>query len=301
MKKLSYLLLLLVILVSLTACAPVTQAPSATEAPVLTEEPTRPAPENPEIILATTTSTRDSGLLDVILPIFEAQTGYVVKMIAVGTGEALKMGEEGNADVLMVHAPASEITFMENGFGKQRELMMHNDFVLVGPASDPAGIKSASSAIEALTMIATAKVPFASRADDSGTHKMEVKLWTNAEITPAGDWYLETGQGMADTLRVASEKFAYTLTDRATYLFQKDNLDLDILYEGDPVFLNIYHVITVNPDKWPLVNAEGAQAFLDFTISPEIQSIILDYGKDKFGQPLFVPDYGKDENNLLGK
>jgi len=317
MKNILYSLLLVVFLFGLVACAPITQAPPATEepaappateAPAATEEPVaatevpeKPAPENPELILATTTSTRDSGLLDILLPIFEEQTGYVVKMIAVGTGEALKMGEEGNADVLMVHAPSSEVTFMENGFGKQRELMMHNDFVLVGPEADPAGIKSAASAVEALTMIADAKAPFASRADDSGTHKMELKLWGNAEITPEGEWYIETGQGMGDTLRIASEKEAYTLTDRATYLFQMENLDLDILYEGDPVFLNIYHVITVNPDKWPLVNAEGAQEFLDFCISPETQAIVKDYGTDKFGQPLFVADYGKDENNLLGE
>ncbi|HQP08053.1 MAG TPA: substrate-binding domain-containing protein, partial [Anaerolineaceae bacterium] len=220
MKKILYSLLLVVFLFGLVACAPVTQAPPATEepaappateAPVATEEPVaateapeKPAPENPELILATTTSTRDSGLLDVLLPIFEEQTGYVVKMIAVGTGEALKMGEEGNADVLMVHAPASEVTFMENGFGKQRELMMHNDFVLVGPKDDPAGIKTAASAVEAFTKIAEAKAPFASRADDSGTHKMELKLWEKAAITPDAAWYLETGQGMADTLKIAS-------------------------------------------------------------------------------------------------
>ena len=316
MKKALYSLFLIVFLFGLVACAPITQAPPATEepsappateAPAATEEPVaatevpeKPAPENPELILATTTSTRDSGLLDVLLPIFEEQSGYLVKMIAVGTGEALKMGEEGNADVLMVHAPSSEVTFMENGFGKQRELMMHNDFVLVGPESDPAGIKSAASAIEALTLIAEAQAPFASRNDDSGTHKMEVKLWENAAISPEGEWYIETGQGMGDTLRIASEKYAYTLTDRATYLFQMENLDLEILFENDPVFLNIYHVITVNPDKWPLVNAEGAQAFLEFCISPETQAVIRDYGKDQFGQPLFIADYGKDENNLLG-
>jgi tungstate transport system substrate-binding protein len=315
MKKALYALFLIVFVFGLAACAPVTQAPPATEepaappateAPVVTEEPAatdepaKPAPENPELILATTTSTRDSGLLDVLLPIFEEQTGYVVKMIAVGTGEALTMGQEGNADVLMVHAPSSEVTFMENGFGKQRELMMHNDYILVGPEADPAGIKAAASAVDALKLIAAAQAPFATRADDSGTNKMELKLWGNAEITPAGAWYIETGQGMGDTLRIASEKAAYTLTDRATYLFQMDTLDLDILYEGDPVFLNIYHVITVNPDKWPLVNAEGAQAFLEFCISPDVQAIIKDYGMDKFGQPLFVADYGKDENNLLG-
>ncbi len=316
MKKLLYSLLLIVMLVGMVACKPTsaptaTEAPSATEAvmtteapatetPTATEEPTKPAPENPNLILATTTSTRDSGLLDVLLPMFEEQTGYVVQMIAVGTGEALKMGEEGNADVLLVHAPKSEITFMDNGFGKQRDLVMHNDYVIVGPADDPAGVKAATSGVEALTLIATAKTPFASRADDSGTNKMELSLWEKAGITPEGDWYIETGQGMADTLKVASEKYAYTLTDRATYLFQQENLDLDILYEGDPVFLNIYHVITVNPDKWPLVNAEGAQAFHDFMISPETQAVIAEYGKDKFGQPLFIADYGKDENNLLG-
>lgn len=269
-------------------------APAATEAP--TEAPAAPpAPANPDVILATTTSTRDSGLLDTLLPIFQEETGYVVKMVAVGTGEALKMGEEGNADVLLVHAPASEVTFMENGFGKDRFLIMHNDFVIVGPADDPAGIKGSADTLAAFKAIAEAQAPFTTRGDDSGTNKMELKLWASAEITPEGDWYLNTGQGMGDTLRISSEKFAYTLTDRATYLALKDTLDLDILFEGDKALLNIYHVITVNPEKWTSTNYEGAKAFADWLVTDEVQKIVETFGVDQYGQPLFFPDAGNPE------
>lgn len=253
---------------------------------------------NPEVILATTTSTRDSGLLDELLPIFQQQTGYNVKMVAVGTGAALAMGAEGNADVLLVHAPAAEEELMEKGFGSERYLVMHNDFVIVGPTDDPAGIQGVASTKDAFENIANLNAPFISRGDDSGTHKMELSLWGKAEIDPVGDWYIQSGQGMGDTLRIASEKFGYTLTDRATYLATKDTLELAILLEGDAVLLNIYHVIVVNPEKWPKVNEAGAQAFAQFLVSEETQKFIEDFGVDKYGQPLFFPDAGKDASSL---
>lgn len=271
-----------------------TEVPTETRAP--TVEPTTPA--IPELILATTTSTRDSGLLDVLLPLFEAQTGFTVKMVAVGTGEALKMGEEGNADVLLVHAPASELELMDKGFGLSRDLIMHNDYVIVGPADDPAGIKGLTSANDAFAKIAETKSVFISRGDDSGTNKKELAIWAAVNITPEGDWYVESGQGMGDTLRIASEKIGYTLTDRATYLAQSDTLELEIDVEGDPTLLNIYHVIVVNPEKWPKVNVDGAKAFAAFLTSPETQAVIGQFGVDKFGSPLFFPDAGKDESSL---
>lgn len=293
--------LFVVLSMLLAACAQPTAAPTTevpTEASTAATEATAAtvqAPENPDLILATTTSTRDSGLLDTLLPLFQEQTGYVVKMVAVGTGEALKMGQEGNADVLLVHAPASEKTYMEGGFGKDRFLVMHNDFIILGPADDPAKIKDSASTVAAFTAIADAKAIFVSRGDDSGTNKAELTIWKAASITPEGDWYLKTGQGMGDTLRIASEKTGYTLTDRATYLAMKDTLDLSILYEGDKALLNIYHVITVNPDKWPKVNYTGAKAFADWLVSADVQKIISEFGVDKYGQPLFFPDAGKPE------
>lgn len=253
-------------------------------------------PANPTLILATTTSTQDSGLLDVLIPLFEAETGYTVQTVAVGTGQALKMGEEGNADVLLVHAPSSEVTFMDGVFGKDRALVMHNDFIIVGPASDPAGIKGMASAMDALTLIFDSGATFVSRGDDSGTHKKELELWKKAALDPAAQtWYLETGQGMGATLIVASEKGAYTLTDRATYLAQKANVQLELLLEGDPPLLNIYHVITVNPEKWPKVNYEGAMAFLNFLLKPATQGVIGQFGIDLYGQPLFYPDADKTD------
>jgi len=257
-----------------------------------------PEPEVKDIILATTTSTQDSGLLDVLIPAFEQKTGYVVKSVAVGTGQALKMGEEGNADVLLVHAPASEKALMDAGFGKDRYLVMHNDFIIVGPSSDPAGIKGIASTVEAYQKISSAGAPFISRGDDSGTHKMELSLWKSAEITPEGEWYQESGQGMGATLTIASEKAGYTLTDRATYLANKASLELEILLEGDTVLLNVYHVITVNPEKWPKVNVAGAQAFADFLVSDECQAMIGEFGVEKFGQALFTPDADKTDADL---
>ena len=289
--------LLLLLSILLTACGPAatpTAAPPA-EASVATE-----ASANPNIILATTTSTQVSGLLDVLVPMFEEQTDSTVQTVAVGTGEALKMGEEGNADVLLVHAPSSEVTFMDGGFGKDRLLVMHNDFVIVGPADDPAAIKTLGPR-EAFVAIYNAAVPFVSRGDDSGTHKKELDFWKKAELDPRTEkpeWFIETGQGMGASLTVASEKGAYILTDRATYLANKDNLQLEILLEGNKSLLNIYHVITVNPDKWPEVNYEGAMAFANFLIDPATQAVIGEFGVEKFGQPLFFPDGEKTDADL---
>jgi len=279
----------------LVPCTP--PAPPATQ--VATTEPTKAPEQAPtELILATTTSNRDTGLLDVLLPLFESKSGYKIKMVAVGTGQALTMGEEGNADVLLVHSPKSELDLMDKGFGKDRLLVMHNDYVIVGPKDDPAGIKGMKVAVDAFKKIAEAKSTFVSRGDDSGTNKMELSLWKSASMTPEGDWYLQSGQAMGETLRIASEKVGYTLTDRGTYLALRDTLQLDVLVEGDPALLNIYHVITVNPDKWPKVNYIGAKAFADFLVSPDTQKLIGEFGVDKFGQPLFIPDAGKAEDEV---
>jgi tungstate transport system substrate-binding protein len=257
------------------------------------------APIQKNIILATTTSTQDTGLLDTLIPIFEKQTGYFVKTIAVGSGQAMKMGEKGEADVLLVHSPDAEKKFVEDGFGVNRQLVMHNDFVIVGPADDPAKIKGTKSAAEALKLIANANTLFLSRGDNSGTHAKEKTLWKKADITPAGQkWYQETGLGMGQTLNVAAEKKGYTLTDRGTYLSLKKDLGLDILVEGDAALLNIYHVIGVNSAKWPKVNVAGAKAFANFMVSKKTQGIIKTFGIDKFGSPLFFPDAGKKVEDL---
>jgi tungstate transport system substrate-binding protein len=257
------------------------------------------APANPNIILATTTSMQDSGLLDVLVPIFEAESGYTVQTVAVGTGAALKMAEEGNADVLLVHAPSSEVALMEAGWGRDRFLVMHNDFVIVGPADDPAGIKGTATAVEAFQKLFASGGTFISRGDDSGTHKMEQTLWGDAGNDPAGaEWYIESGQGMGVALTIASEKTAYTLTDRATYLANKGNLSLEILVEGAAALLNVYHVITVNPEKWDKANYDGALAFANFMIAEETQDIIGQFGVDRFGQPLFFPDADKTDADL---
>jgi len=251
-----------------------------------------------EIILATTTSTYDSGLLDAIVPIFEEQSGYTVKIVAVGTGKALAMGREGNADLLLVHAPPAEIEFMNDGYGSQRFLVMHNDFVFVGPVDDPAGIKGLESPIDVLTQIAEREALFVTRGDDSGTHKKELAFWGDTGITPEGDWYIESGQGMGATLRIASEKDAYTLTDRSTYLSQSEILASEILVEGHESLLNVYHVMIVNPGLWEVVNLEGAQALAAFFISPEGQELIGEFGVDIYGQPLFLLDADKTDADL---
>ncbi len=262
--------------------------------------PASVSPANPNLILATTTSTQDSGLLDVLVPMFEKETGYKVQTIAVGTGAALKMGEEGNADVLLAHAPTSEKALVEKGVIKDRLLVMHNDFVIVGPKTDLAGIKG-KSVLDACKMIAETKSAFVTRGDDSGTHKAELALWKKAELDPAAfspDFYISSGQGMGATLTIASEKEAYTFTDRGTYLSTMNNLDLEILVEGDTALLNVYHVMTVDPAKWPKVNYDGALAFAQFIVRKDVQKMIGEFGVDKFGMPLFFPDAGRDPAEL---
>ena len=251
------------------------------------------------IILSTTTSTQDSGLLDVLIPIFEKKTGYFVKTIAVGSGQAMAMGQKGEADVLLVHSPAAEKKFVAEGYGVNRRIIMHNDFVIVGPPADPAGIKGMKSAAEAFKKIAASNAVFMSRGDNSGTHAKEKTIWKVTGIAYEGQkWYQQTGLGMGQTLAVAAEKKTYTLADRGTYLALKKNLGLDILTEGDAILLNVYHVIEVNPAKWPKVNAAGAKAFADFMVSQPTQKIIETFGVEKFGSPLFFPDAGKKEEDL---
>ncbi len=251
------------------------------------------------IILATTTSTQDSGLLDVLLPIFEKKTGYFVKTIAVGSGQAMAMGQKGEADVLLVHSPTAEKKFVAEGYGLNRRIIMYNDFIIVGPPRDSAKIKGIKLASEAFKKIASAQVLFLSRSDKSGTHTKEMDIWKAAGIKPEGEkWYQQTGLGMGQTLSVTAEKKGYTLADRGTYLALKKNLGLDILVEGDAILLNIYHVIEVNPAKWPKVNVPGGKAFADFMVSKETQEIIKTFGVDKFGSPLFFPDAGKSEEQL---
>lgn len=250
------------------------------------------------VILATTTSTQDSGLLDVLVPLFEKESGYQVKTISVGSGQAMKMGEKGEADVLLVHSPDAEKKFMDGGFGVTRRLVMHNDFVIVGSASDPAKIKGATAA-DAMKQIAKAGSIFLSRGDNSGTHAKEKGLWKGAAVNPEGQkWYQQTGLGMGQTLNVAAEKKGYTLTDRATYLALKKGLGLEILVEGDGKLLNIYHVIELNAAKWPKVNAGGGKAFADFMVAKKSQEIIGGFGVDKYGSPLFFPDAGKNPSSL---
>ena len=251
-----------------------------------------------DVILATTTSTYDTGLLDVLIPDFQAKTGYIVKPIAVGTGQALAMGEMGEADVLLVHAPTSERALVEQEAVVDRTLVMHNHFGIVGPSGDPAGIRGGTDAVQALRTIAETRGLFLSRADDSGTNKMEVGLWARAGIEPSGSWYQETGQGMGATLNITSEKGGYTLTDRGTFLSLKKTLSLETMVEGDPLLLNVYSVMLVNPDRFSKVNADGARAFADYLVSPEAQEIIAGFGVAEYGEPLFIADAGNLEEDL---
>jgi tungstate transport system substrate-binding protein len=239
-----------------------------------------------QLILATTTSTRDSGLLDDLVPRFQKESGCSVKTVAVGSGEALELGEKGDADVLLVHSPEAEQEYMDGGHGVTRKAVMHNDFIVAGPADDPARIKGGDSAAEAFTAVAKSEAPFASRADESGTNTKELSLWQSAGIEPKGSWYIETGQGMGETLTISSQKQAYTLSDRGTFL-ATDNLDLDLLVEGGKDLLNPYHVIVVKGEK---VNRACAQEFSDWITSPKIQDDIAQFGVAEYGEPLFVPD-----------
>ena len=245
------------------------------------------------VILATTTSTQDSGLLDVLVPRFEKQSGIPVKTVAVGTGQALALGARGEADVVLCHAPDLEKKYVEDGSMIHRRLVMHNDFVIVGPKADPAHVRGVTHAVEAFRKIGGAQATFVSRGDNSGTDILEKKLWKLAAIEPKGAaWVLEAGQGMGATLTIASEKRAYTLSDRGTFLAQRARLELEVLAERDVSLLNVYHVMEVNPEKFPKVNHAGGEAFADFLVSSDAQDIVRTFGKEKFGQPLFTPDAG---------
>jgi tungstate transport system substrate-binding protein len=258
------------------------------------------AAQSSVVILSTTTSTQDSGLLEVLVPMFEKKTGLSVKTISVGTGQALALAARGEADVTLAHAPAQEKKYVADGKMQNRRLVMYNDFVLIGPAKDPAGIKGQPKAAEALRRIASSGAPFVSRGDKSGTHSLELALWKQAGIEPKGSWYLESGQGMGQTLLVANEKKAYALTDRGTYLAFQKRVTLPILMERDRALLNIYSVMEVNPANGPRVNAAGGKAFADFMVSPEVQAVVKTFGVEKFGQPLFVPIAGQKEEEVGG-
>ena len=250
------------------------------------------------VILSTTTSTQDSGLLDVLIPLFEQQSGYSVKTVAVGTGQALTLAERGDADVVLAHAPSLEKESVAKGKLLNRRLVMYNDFVIVGPKEDPAKLRGSKSAAAALRAIEQAKATFVSRGDKSGTHNMELSLWKLAGLSPKAPWYIESGQGMGATLGIANERNGYTLTDRATYLALSKNLNLPVLVQGHRVLLNIYSVLEVNPANGPRINVAGGKAFADFMVAPRTQKIIQSFGVDKFGQSLFVPVAGMKEDEL---
>jgi tungstate transport system substrate-binding protein len=249
-------------------------------------------PDSDAVILATTTSTQDSGLLDVLVPLFEQHSGYRIKTVSVGTGAALALGARGEADVVLVHAPEAEREWMAQGYGTERRLVMHNDFTIVGPRDDPAGIKGLSRALEALRRIAASGAQFVSRGDSSGTHQLELQLWREAGLEPRAEpWYVESGTGMGQTLLITDQKAAYTISDRGTWLSRRSQISLPILVESDPALFNFYHVMPVSPDKFPgvQINARGAQAFADFLLAPQTQEVIANFGKDRYGQPLFFP------------
>ncbi|HPE61244.1 MAG TPA: extracellular solute-binding protein [Thiolinea sp.] len=252
-----------------------------------------PKPVNPVLKLATTTSTDNSGLLKEILPVFEKESGYQVQVIAVGTGKALKMGEDGDVDVVLVHARAAEDQFVEDGHGDKRYGVMYNDFVLLGPEDDKAGVKGTETAADALKKIAEAKAIFVSRGDDSGTDKMEKSLWKDAGITPEGEWYREAGQGMGKVIQMAGELGGYTLSDRGTWLAYTDKSPLTLVLEGDEKLFNPYGIIAVSQKKYPDINHDGAQALIDWMVSPEGQKIIGDFKIN--GKQLFIPDADADE------
>jgi tungstate transport system substrate-binding protein len=259
------------------------------------------AVEDEDVILATTTSTQDSGLLDILVPLFEKQFGYRLKTIAVGTGQSLALGARGEADVVLVHAPSLEEKYVAEGAFVNRRMVMFNDFVIVGPPSDPAKVKGVRQLARAFRQIAESGAPFVSRADNSGTHILEKALWERAEVRPAGAFYIQIGQGMGAALNVASERGAYTLSDRGTYLALRKRLALDIVFEKARRLLNVYHVMEVNPAKFPRVNRTGGKAFADFMVSPAAQTVIEVFGVDRFGQPLFFAAAGKGAEILASE
>lgn len=263
--------------------------------------PFRPLPplaaQSRDVLLATTTSTRDAGLLDSLLPVFQRQSGYHVKVIAVGSGQALELGRRGDADVVLAHAPEAERVLVDSGYFVSRRLVMHNDFLIIGPSADPAGLRGMTEAVAAVRRLAEQRAVFVSRGDQSGTHKLEQKLWRLSGVAPpgAGGWYIESGHGMGETLQMSDEKRAYTITDRATYLAWRDRVQLEPLVEGDPVLYNVYHVLEVNPQNAPRIHAAGGKAFADFLVAPATQALIGEFGKRRFGQSLFVPDADKPD------
>ena len=256
--------------------------------------------QRPPVILSTTTSTQDSGLLDVLVPLFERQTGYSVKTIAVGSGQALALAARGEADVVLAHAPGLEKKYVADGKMLNRRLVMYNDFVIIGPANDPAKIKGTKKAANAMKAIASTGSRFVSRGDNSGTHTLEKALWKLAGVEPQAGWYIESGQGMGATLGIADDRNAYTLTDRGTYLAFQKRVRLPILLEGDKPLLNIYSVMEVNPSNGPKVNTAGGNAFADFMVSADVQKIVKTFGVDKYGQALFVPVAGMNEEEVGG-
>jgi tungstate transport system substrate-binding protein len=305
MRKFLLTSIILLLLGLLAACGGATTPTESVEEAAPTAAPAEateaPAAEGDVQVLrlATTTSTADSGLLDAILPGFEAEHNARVDVVAVGTGQAIELGEAGDADVILVHARAREDAFVEEGHGAGRSDVMYNDFILVGPADDPAGVSGGTLAAEALAAIAAAGAPFASRGDDSGTHTKEMSLWETSGTTPdpEGGWYNALGQGMGETLTFANESGAYTLTDRGTFLSMRDSLPNLVVVVGgesidanaDPALLNPYGVIPVNPDKSEAINGELAQAFVEWITSAAVQEQIGQFGVDTFGQPLFYP------------
>ena len=255
-------------------------------------------PASRTVILSTTTSMQDSGLLDVLVPLFEKTTGYTVKTISVGTGQALALAARGEADVTLCHAPAVEKKYVGEGKLHGRRLVMYNDFLVVGPQADPAKVKGDPSVVDALKKIAAAGARFVSRGDKSGTHILEQRLWTDAGLTPAAPWYIESGQGMGATLGLASDRQAYTLTDRATLLAFSKRVDLRPMVEGDRLLLNVDSVMEVNAANGPRVNAAGGKAFAAFMLAPETQAVIKTFGVARYGQALFVPIAGKKDEDF---
>lgn len=285
LKHLKTLIIMLLTVVVMTGCAgnqAVNEEQSGNETSAKTE-----------IIMATTTSTQDSGLLDYLLPEFMKDTGYDIKVVAVGTGQAIKMGEDGEADVLLVHSRSSEEEFVKAGHGIERHDVMYNDFVLVGPKSDKKVQAAAEGSIEeALIFIKENNVRFITRGDDSGTHKAELKLWKGVGIEPKGAWYISIGKGMGAAIQMADEQMAYTISDRATFLAMRDKVEMQIIVEGDQKLYNQYGVIAVNPEKNDKINKEGARIFIDWILSEKAQGKIGDFGKEEYGQSLFIPNAG---------
>ncbi|HJV46263.1 MAG TPA: substrate-binding domain-containing protein [Bacillota bacterium] len=289
MKRISfYIFSLFLLLGLLIGCS---SAPKADKAAQDTSKPAAQATDSKdkEITLATTTSTQDSGLLDYMVPIFEKQTGIKVKVVAVGTGQAIKIGQDGNADVLLVHARSQEDKFVQDGYGVDAYDVMYNQFYLVGPEKDPAGVKNVKTAAEALKLISDKKSTFISRGDESGTHTKEKSIWKAVGINPEGEWYVKAGQGMGATLQMADEKGGYTLTDEATFLSHKGKLGLQVVLQGDPLLFNPYGIMKVKSTK----KSDSADQLIHFFVDENGQKLISEFGKDKYGKGLFVPSAKK--------